>query len=57
MGGWSCKENGGKIFNIGINIKLKKILFLKFDIIKGVWWLILEYVDVFVYIFRIFIFL
>lgn len=24
MGGWSCKENGGKILNIGINIKLKK---------------------------------
>lgn len=56
MGGWSCKENGGKILNIGINIKFKKILFSKSDTTKGARWLTLEYVDVFAYIFRIFTF-
>lgn len=47
MGGWTCKENGGKILNIVINIKLKKILFSKSDTTKGARWLTLEYVDVF----------
>lgn len=44
------QKNGGKILNIGINLKFKKILFSKYDTTKGARGLTLEYVDVFAYI-------